>query len=172
MIFIDASNFEPFYPLEWEVTADFDGDGDNDARDFNIFLPNFGQIVDETSPFDMNGDGVIQNADLLDILLSYGQTQNTIPAILIFDGLSAGNYSMDVIDEIGCTATANFTVEEYQLTGDINGDNTVSVIDLLEILSDFGCTTEPCSGDINGDGVTGTNDLLLILSSFGIECLQ
>ena len=172
LIFSDASNFEPFYPTTLEWTSDFDGDGDIDVRDFNIFIPNWGQSFDEVSPYDSNGDGEASAYDLLDFLLLYGQSQNIVPANIILEGLLSGTYSLDAIDESGCIATLSFRVDEYLLEGDINGDNAISVIDLLEILSDFGCVTQPCSGDISGDGVTGTNDLLLILSAFGTECLQ
>lgn len=53
--------------------------------------------------------------------------------------------------------------------GDVDGDNSVTVSDLLEILAEFGCT-EGCSTDISGDGATTVADLLELLSVFGSSC--
>lgn len=53
--------------------------------------------------------------------------------------------------------------------GDVNGDNSVTVGDLLEILAEFGCT-EGCTTDISGDGLTTVADLLELLSVFGASC--
>ena len=52
---------------------------------------------------------------------------------------------------------------------DVNGDNSVTVGDLLEILAEFGCT-EGCTTDISGDGLTTVADLLELLSVFGSSC--
>ena len=54
-------------------------------------------------------------------------------------------------------------------TGDINGDNSVTVQDVLSILAEFGCESE-CSTDITGDGLTTVADLLELLSVFGETC--
>ena len=51
-------------------------------------------------------------------------------------------------------------------SGDVNGDGTVGVDDILQTIGDWG----PCSGcgsDANGDGLVGVDDLLLILSVWG-----
>jgi len=53
--------------------------------------------------------------------------------------------------------------------GDLNGDSSVTVTDLLLILSEFGCTSG-CTTDINNDGVTTVSDLLELLSVFGTAC--
>ena len=53
--------------------------------------------------------------------------------------------------------------------GDLNNDNSVTVADLLLILSEFGCVTG-CTTDINNDGVTSVADLLELLSVFGTTC--
>lgn len=54
-------------------------------------------------------------------------------------------------------------------SGDVNGDNSVTVGDLLEILAEFGCTSG-CNTDITGDGLTTVADLLQLLSVFGVAC--
>ena len=66
-----------------------------------------------------------------------------------------------VIDDGSCVLDNCF--------GDVNGDNSVTVGDLLEILAEFGCT-EGCSTDISGDGSTTVSDLLELLSVFGASC--
>ena len=66
-----------------------------------------------------------------------------------------------VLDDGSCVLDTCF--------GDVNGDNSVTVGDLLEILAEFGCT-EGCSTDISGDGSTTVSDLLELLSVFGASC--
>jgi plastocyanin len=53
--------------------------------------------------------------------------------------------------------------------GDLNNDSSVTVADLLLILSEFGCISG-CTTDINGDGLTTVSDLLELLSVFGTAC--
>lgn len=75
----------------------------------------------------------------------------------------ADNYDpAAVVDDGSCTTVV-------ACFGDLNGDSSVTVADLLLILSDFGCTTN-CTTDINNDGVTSVADLLLLLSVFGTLC--
>ena len=52
---------------------------------------------------------------------------------------------------------------------DLNADLTVSIADLLLLLSEFGCI-EGCTADINGDGQVAVSDVLELLSSFGEPC--
>ena len=66
-----------------------------------------------------------------------------------------------VVDDGSCILDTCF--------GDVNGDNSVTVGDLLEILAEFGCT-EGCDTDISGDGLTTVVDLLELLSVFGASC--
>ena len=49
--------------------------------------------------------------------------------------------------------------------GDVNGDGVVDVLDLLELLSDWG----PCPGcatDLNADGVVDVLDMLAMLAAW------
>ena len=52
---------------------------------------------------------------------------------------------------------------------DLNNDGQITVADILELLADFGCTSE-CGADLNGDGATNVNDILQILAAFGTDC--
>lgn len=53
--------------------------------------------------------------------------------------------------------------------GDINADDTVDVLDLLDLLAAWGpCpATGPCATDLDGDGVTDITDLLIVLGAWG-----
>ena len=53
---------------------------------------------------------------------------------------------------------------------DANGDGSISVADVLAVLSEFGCTGEGCSYDIDGDNAVTVSDVLLVLSAFGTSC--
>ena len=80
----------------------------------------------------------------------------------------------------GCTDTsasnfdpaANYddgSCEPSACPGDVNGDSSVSVADMLLVLGQFDCTTD-CTGDLNEDGVVGVGDLLIVLAFYGTDC--
>ena len=50
--------------------------------------------------------------------------------------------------------------------GDLNGDLQVTVGDILDVLSEFGCEAA-CDNDVNGDGAVNVTDVLAVLSAFG-----
>ena len=90
-----------------------------------------------------------------------------------------GSFILD-LGELGCTNeeainyNPNAVVDDgscllESCLGDVDGDNSVTVSDLLEILAEFGCT-EGCTTDISGDGSTTVADLLELLSVFGNSC--
>lgn len=75
---------------------------------------------------------------------------------------------------IQCTSTANVAVDESsdESNADINGDGSVSVADILELLSSFGSTVDGPGNwnpdaDLNNDGAVATSDLLVLLTEFG-----
>lgn len=49
---------------------------------------------------------------------------------------------------------------------DVDGNGSVGVTDLLEVLADWGCMGS-CAGDINGDNVTDVVDMLQVLADWG-----
>jgi len=53
--------------------------------------------------------------------------------------------------------------------GDFNNDGVITVTDLLELLADFGCTSN-CATDLNEDDLVSVADLLQILAVFGTIC--
>ncbi len=95
--------------------------------------------------------------------------------------LAAGEYR--VISYGECVPFAGFRpAEEYQydyrLTfddfcpGDINGDNSVDLADLSDLLTNYGAPSGAVlsHGDIDGDGDVDLADLSALLTYFGIQC--
>ncbi len=52
---------------------------------------------------------------------------------------------------------------------DFDGDDIITVGDILICLGDFGCASD-CTADLDGDGITGVTDILIVLSAFGDPC--
>ena len=53
---------------------------------------------------------------------------------------------------------------------DVNGDCTVNVLDLIDLLLMFGMECTCCPEDVNGDGVVNVLDLIELLLDFGTLC--
>ncbi len=69
--------------------------------------------------------------------------------------------------------TAPGPVRGAECPGDVNGDNTVNVLDLIDLLLCFGQpATPPCdTADIVADGTVNVLDLIELLLNFGVPCL-
>ena len=52
---------------------------------------------------------------------------------------------------------------------DFDQDGFVGVLDLLDLLSEFGCT-EDCITDLNADGQIVVSDILIFLALFEEQC--
>ena len=50
------------------------------------------------------------------------------------------------------------------LPGDCNGDGSVNVVDLLQLIADYGNASD-C--DWNGDGIATVEDILVLLAGWG-----
>ena len=55
----------------------------------------------------------------------------------------------------------------HACVGDINGDGTVDVLDLLSLLAAWGPCSGTCPEDLNADGVVDVLDLLALLAAWG-----
>ena len=75
----------------------------------------------------------------------------------------ANNYDPEALVDDGSCEYAPVCPE------DLNEDGQITVADILELLADFGCTSD-CDADLNGDGATNVNDILQILAAFGEDC--
>lgn len=51
--------------------------------------------------------------------------------------------------------------------GDINADGQTDVLDILEVLSNWGECPAPCPADLNADGFVDVMDLLAVLEDLG-----
>ena len=52
---------------------------------------------------------------------------------------------------------------------DLDGDGVHGATDILDVLSEFGCTSG-CTRDVTGDGVVSANDILFVLALYGQSC--
>ena len=68
------------------------------------------------------------------------------------------------IDRVYLQGTMVVTPVYNDCLGDINGDDTVNVNDLLQLIGDWDGSGD---SDIDGDGVVGVNDLLELLAVWG-----
>ena len=106
---------------------------------------------------DCNGNGVA-DADDIALSLSGDCNQNSIPdECEIAAGTSADSDGNGIPDECVCTA-------------DLDGSQTVDVLDLLAMLAVFGDAAEG-PPDLNGNGVVDIVDVLLLLAQWG-TCLN
>ena len=59
-------------------------------------------------------------------------------------------------------------LDETHRLGDVNGDDDVTTLDLLALLSDWGsCPSGDCPADFDHNGVIGSSDLLILLAHWG-----
>ena len=59
------------------------------------------------------------------------------------------------------------TNPQPQLTGDVNGDSTVNIFDLVIAAGSFGKTGVGIIGEVNGDGGVNIFDLVIVAGNFG-----
>ena len=54
--------------------------------------------------------------------------------------------------------------------GDTDGSGMVDVVDLVNVILDWGCSGMPgeCVGDVNEDGVVDVNDLIMVILNWGV----
>jgi plastocyanin len=118
--------------------------------------------------------------------ISMGSHTFTLPGVYSYDCSIGSHASLGMVGTItvGVSGCLDSSASNYNSAadfddgscesvvacfGDLNNDSSVTVSDLLLILSEFGCTSG-CTTDINGDGVTTVSDLLELLSVFGTAC--
>ena len=148
-----------------------------------------GSCTDSPANADFNGDGIVQNQDLLDFLLAYGQTGpewgglewiqgacnvEPIPLDELIDAVDycAGDDAPENCESIGCTYAnaANYNAAATVDSGDCvwTGctDATAINYDETATLDDGTCTYDICP-DFNGDGQVQAQDLLNFLLAWG-----
>lgn len=94
-------------------------------------------------------------------------THNLVCANLFPEGCtdaSACNFNPTAaVDDGSCES------ESCVCPADLNGDNAITVADVLLALSEFGCLLN-CTADIDSNGYVNVTDILELLSMFGADC--
>ena len=76
--------------------------------------------------------------------------------------LNAGSVVEAAVDGVSLSRSY---CDEASCTGDVNGDNTVDVTDLLEVVGYWGTAGGPA--DINNDGIVDVGDILELVGAWG-----
>ncbi len=116
-------------------------------------------------PADVNGDGVVNILDLIELIMSLGLCDNPgdCPADINHDGV------VDLHDVIALLASFGPCPGFDGCPWDVDGDGTVGPSDLQSLLQNLGPCQNPdeCPWDFDGDGVVDLSDLLALLFNFG-----
>ena len=90
--------------------------------------------------------------------------------------VASGDLDLDGIDDLvtigerivrGDTSSTLDVHRNPSCTGDVNGDLVVDILDLLEVISQWGACKGACGPDFNLDGRVDILDLLAVISSWG-----
>ena len=188
-MYLQASNYDAG-ATDDNGSCEFEGCMDENAFNFNAYA-NASDGDCNLSPIaDFNGDGVVQNQDLLDFLLAYGQTGPewggvdwvqaacNVVATPLEDLYTPIDYCgaaepVDVCAELGCMypMASNYDPEATTESGDCvwTGctDSDAFNYNPVANLEDDTCTYDICP-DFNGDGQVQAQDLLDFLLSWGM----
>ena len=102
-----------------------------------------------------NGDGTL--ATLTFEIIALKASTLTLSDVLLTD--NAGSTSVPNVENAEITDTP-------QLKGDVNGDGTVNIADLVLVASNLGKIGQNAA-DVNGDSVVNIADLVLVAGAFG-----
>ncbi len=136
-------------------------DHSGSVGDINSHKEVVGASIKEANPNDRRGyvwrEGTTYDLD--DLVISKED--------LLIEG-GAANNDAGVIVALGNSArggVVSFLLTPITRTGDLDGDCTVGITDLLLLLQQWGMTNSPA--DLNGDGTVGILDLLILLANWG-----
>jgi hypothetical protein len=112
-----------------------------------------------------------------------GVTQDDGEVFAFEDALAAGSYALEIIAYTEAfsqgpwrqyaEATATFDVDmEIAPPGDLDGDCSVGLADLAQLLGGYGTPSgaEYQDGDLDGDGDVDLSDLAALLAMYGTSC--
>ena len=147
--------------------------------------------LDTSGPYVMRAlilDGMTSDRNFFDNGIELNYTVNAGPVQQVAMRYSGGQvYRGEIPGQPGCSSIGYFvTARDFAdnfalghtlffqigLTTDVNGDGTVNVLDLIDLLLCFGLPAAPgCeSEDINADGTVYVLDLIALLLDFGTSC--
>ncbi len=112
---------------------------------------------------DFDGNSVIDLDDFDSLLAVYADPLHDCD----------GNLQLDLLDILldpGLDTDADGLPDACEAMGDVNGDGTIGIVDLLIVLGAWGPCPDPpatCTGDTDGDGAIGVTDLLTVLGNWG-----
>jgi hypothetical protein len=183
-----ASNYDATATFD-DGSCTFTGCVNDDFASYNPYANAAGGLcTDAPVSADFNGDGVVQNQDLLDFLLAYGQVGPVWGGLtwvqdacnVVAEPLSAlwtaPDYcaiaAVPYCAELGCTYP---TASNYDPTATVDSgdcvwtgctDSDAVNFNPLANLEDSSCTYDICP-DFNGDGQVQAQDLLNFLLAWG-----
>ena len=183
-----ASNFDATATFD-DGSCTFTGCVNDDFASYNPYANAAGGLcTDAPVSADFNGDGVVQNQDLLDFLLAYGQVGPVWGGLtwvqdacnVVAEPLSAlwtapdycAGAAAPYCAELGCTYP---TASNYDPTATVDSgdcvwtgctDSDAVNFNSLANLDDSSCTYDICP-DFNGDGQVQAQDLLNFLLAWG-----
>jgi hypothetical protein len=187
-VYTNAANYDAT-ATDDDGSCSFEGCMDEDVFNFNSYANADGECSDVPIA-DFNGDGVVQNADLLDFLLAYGQSGPVwggvewvqeacnVEPIPLEDLYTATDYCgaenpAPVCDMMGCTypAASNYDANATVDSGDCvwTGctDSAAFNYNPIANLDDDTCNYQVCP-DFNNDGQVQAQDLLDFLLAWGM----
>jgi hypothetical protein len=186
--YASASNFDASATFD-DGSCAFAGCLNDDFASYNAYANAAGGVcTDAPISADFNGDGVVQNQDLLDFLLAYGQVgpvwggltwvqdacnvvAEPLSALWTAPDYCAGAAAPHCAD-LGCTypTASNYdpaaTVDSGDCVWTGCTDSDAINFNPLANLDDSSCTYDICP-DFNGDGQVQAQDLLNFLLAWG-----
>ena len=137
--------------------TDINNDGIVDVYDYYLVYGSQTTTCGRRLIGDVNGSGVVDTGDLLDVLTAYGSTGYNAHDI-------NADMTVDQVDIDMITAQLGATLGR-RVMGDVNGDYIVNTSDILETLSQFGTSTD--ASDIDQNGAVELFDLNIIQTQMG-----
>jgi len=130
---------------------DIDGDGDNDLAEIHFANGHVNIYV--------NRDGA------LDAEPAWIYDSPHVGTAIAFGDITGNGRPDLIVGNSGDTSLMVFYAADFDCPADITGDGVVDVLDLLQLLDDWGEAASPA--DINHDGIVDVLDLLLLLDAWG-----
>ena len=140
----------------------------------SVLFNDVGQVVGNCSQPDLQGEWrafIWQNGvmtDLNDLIPADADLLMTLPTAINDAGQITGWAKTPPF--MGAPSVAVLLTPPPPVPGDLDGDCTVGVIDLLSLLSAWGPCLDPCPptcfGDMDADCNVGVIDLLLLLANW------